>query len=155
MQRDGTEALFDQNPPPFSHLAELHNWLVQPPKRLQAQSIYWRQITTQLAAEYPIVFTHGDLAARNILVREGQIVALLDREFAEWYRVIGSMYLHCGWLDNIDWETRHLPLLYTKRYFNIYIPLSRLIPMPYEQPRAIEQKILRVGVGLKERTLWA
>ncbi|KAF4472820.1 acetamidase [Fusarium albosuccineum] len=52
---------------PFGSIAEFHDWLVQPPKRSQAQSVYWHQITTQLGAEYPIVFTHGDLASRNIL----------------------------------------------------------------------------------------
>ncbi|KAF5007581.1 hypothetical protein FDECE_6089 [Fusarium decemcellulare] len=70
---------------PFGTLAEFHDWLVQPPKRSQAQSVYWHQITTQLGAEYPIVFTHGDLASRNILVRDGHIVAIVDWEFAGWY----------------------------------------------------------------------
>ncbi|RSM00610.1 hypothetical protein CEP52_009052 [Fusarium oligoseptatum] len=70
---------------PFATVSEFHDWLVKPPKRLKAQSMYWHQITTQLAVESPIVFTHGDIAARNILVCDGLIVALLDWEYAGWY----------------------------------------------------------------------
>jgi serine/threonine protein kinase len=32
-----------------------------------------------------IVFTHGDLTPRNIMVSEGRIVAIIDWEFAGWY----------------------------------------------------------------------
>jgi thiamine kinase-like enzyme len=53
-------------------------------RRLEKQSMYFHQITAQLGADYPVVFTHGDLAARNILVRDGHIVAILDWEFAGW-----------------------------------------------------------------------
>lgn len=34
---------------------------------------------------YRIVMTHSDIAPRNILVRDGHIVAILDWEFAGWY----------------------------------------------------------------------
>jgi tRNA A-37 threonylcarbamoyl transferase component Bud32 len=32
-----------------------------------------------------IVFTHGDLAPRNVIVKEGRVQALLDWEYADWY----------------------------------------------------------------------
>lgn len=35
--------------------------------------------------DHEIVFTHGDLHRRNILVDNGQITAILDWEFAGWY----------------------------------------------------------------------
>ncbi|POR34215.1 Uncharacterized protein TPAR_05585 [Tolypocladium paradoxum] len=113
---------------PFGTLIELHNWLVRPPMRLQAESMYWHQITTQLGTEYPIVFTHGDIAARNIMVRDGRIVALLDWEFAGWYPEYWEYVFALRGMDNIDWETlgRYLPSLFTKRYDLEYI-LMRFI----------------------------
>ncbi|KAG9255085.1 kinase-like domain-containing protein [Emericellopsis atlantica] len=107
----------------------IHDWLVRPPKRLQAQSMYWHQITTQLGTEYPIVFTHGDLASRNILVRDGHIVALLDWEFAGWYPEYWEYVFALRGMDKLDWETlgSHLPSLFTKRYDLEYILLEFII----------------------------
>lgn len=108
---------------PFCTLTEFHHWLVRPPKRIEAESMYWHQITTQLGTDYPVVFTHGDLAARNILVRDGRIVAILDWEFAGWYPEYWEYVFAMRGLDNIDWETigQHLPLLFAKRYDLEYI----------------------------------
>lgn len=33
---------------------------------------------------HPIVFTHGDLAPRNIMVNDGRIAAIVDWETAGW-----------------------------------------------------------------------
>ena len=114
---------------PFNTVTELHDWLVRPPKRLRAQSMYWHEITTQLAADHPIVFTHGDLATRNILVREGRIVAILDWEFAGWYPEYWEYVFALRGLDNLDWETlgQHLPLLFTRRYDIEYILLEFIL----------------------------
>jgi hypothetical protein len=116
---------------PFGSLAEMHYWLVRPPKRLESQSIYWHQITTQLAADYPIVFTHGDIAARNILVRDGRIVALLDWEFAGWYPEYWEYVFALRGLDNLDWETlgRHVPLLFKNRYDLEYILMQFILSL--------------------------
>lgn len=116
---------------PFGTVAELHDWLVQPPKRLQEQSIYWHQITTQLGAEYPIVFTHGDIASRNIIIYEGRIVALLDWEFAGWYPEYWEYVFALRGMDNIDWETlgRQIPSLFAKRYDLEYILLEFILKL--------------------------
>ncbi|KAK4154542.1 kinase-like domain-containing protein [Chaetomidium leptoderma] len=108
---------------PFSTVAELHEWLIRPPKRLEEQSMYWHQITTQLGADYPIVFTHGDIAARNILVRDGRLVAILDWEFAGWYPAYWDYVFTLRGMDNIDWVTlgSQLPTLFPKRYDLEYI----------------------------------
>ncbi|KAI0435704.1 kinase-like domain-containing protein [Xylaria telfairii] len=108
---------------PFATLAEFHDWLVKPPKRLQSESMYWHQITTQLSAECPIVFTHGDIAARNIIVRDGKIVALLDWEFGGWYPEYWEYVFALRGLDNMDWETlgSNVPSLFSKRYDLEYI----------------------------------
>jgi aminoglycoside phosphotransferase (APT) family kinase protein len=39
----------------------------------------------QLRDDHRIVFSHGDLAQHNILVKNGQITGLLDWEYAGWY----------------------------------------------------------------------
>lgn len=111
---------------PFSTVAELHNWLVRPPMHLQAESMYWHQITTQLGADCPIVFTHADIAARNIMVRDGRIVAIIDWEFAGWYPEYWEYVFALRGLDNVDWETLgyHLPTLFAKRYDLEYILLK-------------------------------
>lgn len=116
---------------PFKTMPELHNWLVRPPRRLQSESIYWHQITTQLGAEYPIVFTHGDIAARNILVSGGKVVALLDWEFAGWYPAYWEYVFTLRGLDNVDWETlgRYVPGLFAGRFDLEYILLSFIIQL--------------------------
>lgn len=110
---------------PSSSLAEFHDWLVKPPMARQSQLMHWHQITTQFGNDCPIVFTHGDIAGRNIIVREGCIVAILDWEFAGWYPEYWDYVSALSGLDNIDWETlgQHLPLLFEKRYDLEYILL--------------------------------
>lgn len=109
---------------PFATTADLHAWLVMPPKGLPAESTYWRQVTAHLGAtEYPVVFTHGDIAARNILVRDGRIVAMLDWEYAGWFPAYWEFVFTLRGLDNIDWETLgyHLPSLFPKAYDLEYV----------------------------------
>ncbi|KAI0857616.1 kinase-like domain-containing protein [Xylaria cubensis] len=114
---------------PFATLAELHDWLVKPPLRLQSESMYWHQITTHLSSECPIVFTHGDIAARNIMVRNGKIVALLDWEFGGWYPEYWDYVFALRGLDNVDWETLGLsiPTLFAKRYDLEYILMKFIV----------------------------
>ncbi|KAB5554752.1 kinase-like domain-containing protein [Coniochaeta sp. 2T2.1] len=116
---------------PFGSLTELHEWLVQPPRRLPTQSIYWHQITTQLRADCPIVFTHGDIAARNILIHDGRIVALLDWEFAGWYPEYWDYVFALRGMDNIDWETLggHIPSLFARRYDLEYILMQFIVSL--------------------------
>lgn len=108
---------------PFRTMSDFHDWLANPTRRQIAQSVYWHQITTQLGADYPIVFTHGDIAARNIMIRDGRIVAILDWEFAGWYPEYWEYVFAMRGLDNVDWETlgQHLPSLFAKRYDLEYI----------------------------------
>lgn len=47
--------------------------------------IYGKMLRERLSTSHRIVLTHGDLSQKNILVREGRIVGLIDWEFAGWY----------------------------------------------------------------------
>ncbi|KXT00473.1 hypothetical protein AC578_1914 [Pseudocercospora eumusae] len=42
-------------------------------------------VADALSTDSRIVFTHGDLTPRNIIVKEGRVQALLDWEYAGWY----------------------------------------------------------------------
>ncbi|EPE30021.1 Protein kinase-like (PK-like) [Glarea lozoyensis ATCC 20868] len=38
-----------------------------------------------LRTDHEIVFTHGDFAPRNIIVKDGKLAAIIDSEFSGWY----------------------------------------------------------------------
>lgn len=42
-------------------------------------------LAATMRSDHSILFTHGDLSPRNIIVRDGKIRALVDWEFAGWY----------------------------------------------------------------------
>lgn len=48
-------------------------------------SLYRSAIQQKLRRDHKLVFSHADLNLRNIIVRDGVIVALLDWEYAGWY----------------------------------------------------------------------
>ncbi|KAJ4138413.1 hypothetical protein NW768_002240 [Fusarium equiseti] len=118
--------IFTRSGGPFRTLREFQEWLVRPRQRYADMSIYWEQITTQLGDEYPIVFTHGDISSRNVQIRDGRIVALLDWEWAGWYPDYWDYVFAMRGLDNVDWATlgNHVPTLFPKRYDLEYILLT-------------------------------
>lgn len=91
--------------------------------------MYWHQITTQLGADYPVVFTYADIAARNIMIRAGRFIAILDWELAGWYPEYWEYIFALRRLDNVDWETlgQHLPTLFDKRHGLEYILMGFII----------------------------
>lgn len=75
------------------------------------------------------MFTHGDIAARNIIVRDRKIVAILDWEFAGWYPEYWDYVFTLEGLDNLDWENLGLnvPTLFAKRYDLEYILMQFIL----------------------------
>ncbi|KIM77987.1 hypothetical protein PILCRDRAFT_11646 [Piloderma croceum F 1598] len=58
---------------------------------------------------YRICFTHGDLALRNILVKDGKISGIVDWETAGWYpewweytKCHFAIYGHKNWLEVVE-----------------------------------------------------
>ncbi|CAL8580020.1 hypothetical protein XPA_005753 [Xanthoria parietina] len=53
----------------------------------RARNIWTERVVKFIRAmpEHGIVFTHNDWAPRNILVRDGHVVAILDWEFSGFY----------------------------------------------------------------------
>lgn len=114
---------------PFATQAEFHRWLVRPPRRVGSRSVFWHQIKTQLRDDYPIVFTHGDIAAKNIMVRNGHVVALLGWEYAGWYPECWEYVFALRGLDSIDWKTLgdQVPSLFSTRYDLEYILIGFIL----------------------------
>ncbi|KIY46410.1 kinase-like protein [Fistulina hepatica ATCC 64428] len=70
---------------PFPSEGSFNDFLIQ-----EASSFVWRPeeraiIRSQLRHDHRIVFTHGDLTPRNILVQGGKVVAVIDWEDAGWF----------------------------------------------------------------------
>lgn len=104
---------------PFQSVADLHEFLTtRGPSASTDQSMYWHQVTHHLGKDHPIVFSHGDIAARNIMVRDGRIAAIIDWEMAGWYPAYWDYYFAMCGLDNLDWQSlgRHIPSIFEKRF---------------------------------------
>lgn len=116
---------------PFHTIAQFQDFFVHPPRRLAAQSMYWHQITTQLGSDYPIVFTNGDIAARNVMVRDGHIVAILDWEMSGWYPDYWEYVFAIRGMDRVDWETlgQHVPSLFPQRHDLEYILVQFILTL--------------------------
>ncbi|KAL7275126.1 hypothetical protein RUND412_001945 [Rhizina undulata] len=59
-----------------------------------------------LGKEHGIVLTHGDLHPRNIIVRDGKVVSILDWEMGGWYpehwEYVKALHT-VDWVDDGDW----------------------------------------------------
>lgn len=69
---------------PFENVAGFHGAITKALHK--SHDSYFSDILTDgIGNDYPIVFTHGDLAPRNIMVSGAKVVALLDWEFSGFY----------------------------------------------------------------------
>lgn len=77
------------------------------------------------------MFTHGGIASRNIIVRDGRIVALLDWEYAAWYPEYWDYVFTLRGMDDLDWETlgNYGPTLFGKRHDLEYILMGFIITL--------------------------
>jgi aminoglycoside phosphotransferase len=64
------------------------------------------------AHKHGIVFTHGDLRPRNIIVKNGRITAIVDWEMAGWYPDYWEFVkaFHLEWFAD-DWASHLLDIL--------------------------------------------
>ena len=71
---------------PFATVDEFHTQLGH--RSLCALEMYrqhWPLIETMGQKQYRTVFTHSDISPRNILVKDGSILAIIDWECSGWY----------------------------------------------------------------------
>lgn len=69
--------LFGRNPP-FADEQHLNNYI------LEGNAAWPDDILSSHSIPHPIVFTHGELARRNIMVHHGNVTAIIDWETAGW-----------------------------------------------------------------------
>ncbi|RDB19914.1 hypothetical protein Hypma_012967 [Hypsizygus marmoreus] len=69
---------------PFQTVAEFNDFLIHAAK-VGISRDGLAQIRPQMSDTHRVVFTHGDLAPRNIFVKGGQVVAIIDWEESGWF----------------------------------------------------------------------
>lgn len=100
---------------PFSNEREFNAFLL---KNVVSRTpdIYRGTVHELLSDTHRIVLTHGDLNPRNIMVRDGDIVGLLDWECAGWYPEYWEYVKFCGGIDSsIDWH-RYSDTIFSQAY---------------------------------------
>ncbi|CZT18479.1 uncharacterized protein RCC_04324 [Ramularia collo-cygni] len=70
---------------PFENVSAFHCCLRGGVEPDAAQEIFGEKVADVHRRPYGIRFTHGDLGVQNILIRDGQIVAIVDWECSGWY----------------------------------------------------------------------
>ncbi|WEW55870.1 hypothetical protein PRK78_001304 [Emydomyces testavorans] len=102
----GYDPTFETEEPfgPFKTESEFNEGLIKVMK-MSRDSIWVEHVADFLRAlpQHNIVFTHADLAPRNILVRKDQIVAFLDWEMAGFYP---EYWEYVKALFYPDWESK-------------------------------------------------
>lgn len=120
--RVGTSKVFG----PFKDVTAFHDFLRGGLSLEVSANSFGRQVVKVHERKYAINYTHGDLASLNILVRDGNLTAIIDWECAGWYPEY--------------WE-------YTKAHYNcVYLP---------EFHDMLDQHLHRYDKELQaERVLW-
>ena len=100
---------------PFASEEEFNRWQLEQLRDntpLINQEIYKAMHRT----DHNIVFSHGDLAFHNILVREGHITAILDWEYAGWYPEHWDFCKSLQFLAGTDEEFQFCKEMFGKTY---------------------------------------
>lgn len=69
---------------PFFDEASFNDYLITTAEIFMDETIL-PEIRARMREDHRIVFTHGDLAPRNIIVKDGKVAALIDWEQSGWY----------------------------------------------------------------------
>lgn len=70
---------------PFFNNEEFHSFLRGHIPLEDCTQVYGESVTQCHTRRYRTCFTHGDLCPRNIIICNGDIVAIVDWQFAGWY----------------------------------------------------------------------
>ncbi|KAF7877143.1 hypothetical protein EAF04_000828 [Stromatinia cepivora] len=113
---------YDLEGGPFESEAQFNEFLLSDAYP-QVPKCFLKMAENSLLTNHSIIFAHGELAPRNILVKEGQVVAVLDWEYAGWYpeywdfvKSFNAMGGKCGsWYD---WVEKVFPVGYEQEFMN-------------------------------------
>jgi aminoglycoside phosphotransferase (APT) family kinase protein len=110
---DGRRSDFEGGP--FDTEVEFNNFLLS--DTIPSCPNILRDIARRsLRTDHEIVFTHGDFHPRNILVKDGRVVGLLDWEYSGWYPEYWEFVKTFVSADHtIDWYD-YVKLIFPKCY---------------------------------------
>jgi thiamine kinase-like enzyme len=69
------------------------------------------------AEDHRIVFTHGDLALHNIIVKDGHVNAIIDWEFSGWYPEHWDYCKTLSFLGSTEDDYQACKAMYEKHYY--------------------------------------
>lgn len=95
---------------PFTSNEEFHSFLRGHIPLNDCSQVYGECVTRCHTRRYRTYFSHGDLCPRNLIVRNGKLVAIVDWQFARWYPEYWEYTkAHFGLLNMPDWyvEFKH------------------------------------------------
>ncbi|KAF2753648.1 kinase-like protein [Pseudovirgaria hyperparasitica] len=89
---------------PFSTYDEFHAFLRGNIPFDSSEQIFGQQVSKCHSRSYRTLFSHSDLAQRNIIVKDGRIVAIIDWAFSGWYPEYWEYTkAHYGMMNVPDW----------------------------------------------------
>jgi aminoglycoside phosphotransferase len=116
---------------PFTTVAEFHDHLADVSTFYMDEADI-KRIRARMSDHHRVLFTHGDLAPRNIFVKGDRVVALIDWEHSGWYpeywEYVKAKYCHM--LDT-SWDEA----------------ISRIIPQNYEDDFNLDKQLSDPMVG--------
>ncbi|RJE22680.1 Phosphotransferase enzyme family [Aspergillus sclerotialis] len=91
---------------PFFNIEEFHSFLRGQIPLENCTQVYGESVTQCHARQYRTCFAHGELCARNIIIRNGDVVAIVDWQFSGWYPEYWEYTrAHFGLFDMPSWYT--------------------------------------------------
>jgi aminoglycoside phosphotransferase (APT) family kinase protein len=119
---------------PFHTHREFHSFLRGHIPLEACTKTYGKEVTDCHSRQFRSRFTHADLCPRNIVVRKGKVVAIIDWECAGWYPEYWEYTkAHYGQIAMPDWY-RQLTLSMTKYQNELAAELA--LWEQYDQPGA-------------------
>jgi aminoglycoside phosphotransferase (APT) family kinase protein len=116
---------------PFGTVAAFHDHLASVSEFYMDENDI-KRIRSQMSDQHRVLFTHGDLAPRNIFVNGDKIVAVIDWEHAGWYpeywEYVKAKYCH---MLDASWDEA----------------IRRIIPQDYEDDYKLDKKLSDPMVG--------
>ena len=72
-------------PPSFATVSAMYQWLADELATFAHPTCETLLLLRSAPTTSKLVFTHGDIATRNLIVRDGKLVGLVDWDTAGWY----------------------------------------------------------------------
>jgi tRNA A-37 threonylcarbamoyl transferase component Bud32 len=133
---------------PFLNHEEFHSFLRGSIPLENCTQVYGESVTIGHTRQYRTTFCHADLCARNLIVRDGKTVAIVDWQFAGWYPEYWEYTkAHFGLLNMPDWYAEFQRAV--TRY-DEPLAAERALWQQFDQPGMAHQWVRRSPGSVKE-----